>query len=427
MNDVRDNAIYYPMLVSNAGTAEPLSRAEDALIWKKYLTLPQQKRNILTADELPVKLQELQQKFSLNEEIIGKVSLGVRMLFFGEIDLHGCEAKVGSILELNGGGDPNRAREIAQFIDREILHLVPAPVIEEKDEEENPQGAPALVRLPLLQAMGKYPRLGDQNVTTDRIKLRGALEPARGSLSSWIKYYRDELGIGFHDQVQRGRFLFQSENGKHLSGEERDRLNLILKSIEEDFPLEIDTVHQMIIFPAPEKRILEMPVPPVTPLAREMISRSAYPPVSPSTPRAFIPTPPSPSFIGIGSKPVSASASSFAEPGSNQGGVMEIKRRRETEEMPASILSEFGGGATPGKNIAGDTLHFSTGHVFPAEHEPTAPIPHALSPQSPAVASSQTPSPSLRPAEATRSVSPGRTIPPRSPYSIRPLRLRNDQ
>jgi hypothetical protein len=106
-----------------------------------------------------------------------------------------------------------------------------------------------IINLPLLQALSKYEKLGQQVITSEKIKLKTQIEPVRSSLFNWLKYYRDELGIGQHNNVERGEFLFRSENGRKLSGEERERISLILKSVEEYLPITIDTERQEIIFP----------------------------------------------------------------------------------------------------------------------------------------------------------------------------------
>lgn len=107
-----------------------------------------------------------------------------------------------------------------------------------------------IISLPLLQALSKYENLGNQLITGERIRVKSQPEPVRPSLLYWLKYYRDELGIGQHSSVERGDFLFRSENGRKLSASERERVNLILKSVEENFPLSVDISRQEIIFPA---------------------------------------------------------------------------------------------------------------------------------------------------------------------------------
>lgn len=109
--------------------------------------------------------------------------------------------------------------------------------------------------LPLLSALSKYHQLAQQPITREKIRLRTQVEPVRPTLMNWLKYYRSELGIGYHDSVQRGEFLYRSENGRRISDEERERLGLILKSIEEDFPVPIDTARSEIVFPEVRKPV----------------------------------------------------------------------------------------------------------------------------------------------------------------------------
>lgn len=244
-------------------------------------------------------------------------------------------------------------------------------------------------KLPLLKAMSEYDRLGEQQVTTEKIKIKNQSELQRPTLANWIRYYRDELGIGFHDQVLRGRFLFQSENGKKLNNEERERINLILKSIEEDFPIDIDTDRQVVVFPA--RTATPAPVSQVVfPHREPAVPPRETKPFKPVPPPAVSPAPAKPSFF-------------------------------------TSTLS-------PAKNVAGDTLHFSTGHVLPGEKDSEGSAAKAASPQpTTAFTSPQPPRPSLpttppipiTPTPAfmsgiNRSRGP---VLPRSPYSIRPLRM----
>lgn len=238
--------MYYPMLVSQDGTAKGMSPEENTLVWKTYLTLSQLNQDILTDSQMPRQIIRLQDQFGLSEQVVIYVSLFIRKIFFGELSLEQAEAKIGSIL-MTTSGNPNQAQAIVEFIRKEIMTIKPGPQVEEDVEEKKTKVA--IVNLPLLQALSKYEQLGSQLITQERIKIKSQTEPVRPSLIYWIKYYRDELGVGQHSSVQRGNFLFRSENGKRLSIEERERVNLILKSIEENFPLSIDTEKKEILFP----------------------------------------------------------------------------------------------------------------------------------------------------------------------------------
>ncbi len=239
---------YYPMVVSKEGTEEKMSPEDDQSVWDAFEKLSQDKQEVILSSEMPQKIKSLQEKVKLKDSVIGSVSLIVRELFFGEIQLTELEARIASMLTESGGGDPNQAKAIVEFIQKEILTIKPKVKVEEVSEEEKKQVV-VTVKLPLLQALSKYEQLGNQLITRERIKIKSQSEPVRPSLLYWIKYYRDELGVGHHDSVQRGNFLFRSENGKRLSPEERERVNLVLKSVEENFPLEIDTEQSLVLFP----------------------------------------------------------------------------------------------------------------------------------------------------------------------------------
>lgn len=132
---------------------------------------------------------------------------------------------------------------------KKVLEFEPWLLEEDEDTAletaENPT-----VEMPLLRAVGEYPKLGEQQITRERIAVPGKQDPVRPSLSNWIRSYRGELGIGYHEPVVRARFLFDSANGKGLSSEERERLNLIIRSIEENDPVTIDPKRSEIVFPS---------------------------------------------------------------------------------------------------------------------------------------------------------------------------------
>ncbi|MBP7822317.1 MAG: hypothetical protein KA034_00690 [Candidatus Moranbacteria bacterium] len=104
------------------------------------------------------------------------------------------------------------------------------------------------VSLPLLKALGKFEKLGGQQVTNSKIVVKGQNDPVRPTIFNWLRAYRDELGVGAHDSVTRGQFLFHSLNGKGLSSDERDQVGMLLKSIDENSPLTIDAGRQEVIF-----------------------------------------------------------------------------------------------------------------------------------------------------------------------------------
>ncbi len=176
---------------------------------------------------------------------------------------------------------------------KKVLEMEPW-ILEHEDEDQSVSARSGAVfeKISLLPALGKYPKLGEQIVTRERLQLKSQPEPVRPNLTNWLRVYRDELGVGYHDPMTRGKFIFDSVNCKKLSSEERERLNLVLRSIEENMPIDIDPTKMEIVFP--EFRASEKSHPvsrstaPATPLPAvvlpKVVSQVAWPIQRPSAP-----------------------------------------------------------------------------------------------------------------------------------------------
>lgn len=223
---------------------DPRDRAACSALWNQFRELPLLTRNLLTSDELPQAIDALAKEFSLNDSSVMFVSVMVRKMLFKEWDDEACVAKLAAWCQDVDAGNAGKAADIVAAVKNRVLSIVPQ---EEPAEAES--GQHQRVRVALLEALSKFPQLGQQTVTETRVKLKASAEPARGSLLNWIKCYREELGVGYHDSVVRGQFLFRSQNGSRLSDGERERISLLLRSIEDGETLLVDTDRQEIIFP----------------------------------------------------------------------------------------------------------------------------------------------------------------------------------
>jgi len=246
-----------------------------------------------------------------NVELIGGVSIGEWLATFDKLfkpeereedavrDFMTRDSRVAGLSKdeqvvlqvILGWYDKYLATELLSIFDVAVIMSGQPAQRSQSDTGSRFGGQPATVRLPLLQALSKYEQLGNQLITEGRIKLRSQTETVRPSLLYWIKYYRDELGVGHHSSVDRGNFLFRSENGKKLTPEERERVNLVLKSLEENYPVEVDTEQSVIIFPpfvAEQAPVAQMPpTPPMAPMAPQRSSaprQAVFQPSRPSTP-----------------------------------------------------------------------------------------------------------------------------------------------
>ncbi len=111
-------------------------------------------------------------------------------------------------------------------------------------------------KLSINAALQKYPDLGEQLITANPIKLKIFPEPLRPSVKNWISDYRAMLGAGSHGTMERGNFLYHGENAKKLTAGERQKLAIILKSLDENEPISVDAGKQEIIF---SRQITESP------------------------------------------------------------------------------------------------------------------------------------------------------------------------
>lgn len=113
---------------------------------------------------------------------------------------------------------------------------------------------PKNVSLPIAEALKKYPALADQLITGGAVKLTQFPAPARPSIKNWIADYRQKMGAYKHGIVERGKYIFESENMKKMPAADRQKVAFIMKSLDEDFPLLIDAANERVLFPETKKK-----------------------------------------------------------------------------------------------------------------------------------------------------------------------------
>jgi len=115
-------------------------------------------------------------------------------------------------------------------------------------------------KLPIAIAIQKYPELGEQLITQNRIKLAVFPDPVRPSIKNWLADYSYIIGISNRDPIVRGDYLFKGENGRSLNSADREKLAEILKSFEEKTPLTVNTKTNQVVFLAPTEKRAEKPL-----------------------------------------------------------------------------------------------------------------------------------------------------------------------
>jgi hypothetical protein len=100
----------------------------------------------------------------------------------------------------------------------------------------------------ILKAIQQYPQLGEQLITSSPIKLKIFPQSVRPSIKNWIEDYRSTMGAQRHGMMERGNYLFHSENTKNLISGDRKKLAEILRSLDEDVALKVDPERQELVF-----------------------------------------------------------------------------------------------------------------------------------------------------------------------------------
>lgn len=323
---------FYPLLADY----DPSDISAYQLVWATFREMPEFSRKLLTSDELPYALKDFSEKFSLTQSTAAFISVMVRKIIFQEWDEAQSQLELTAWCQEFDSKNTSRVDEILEAVKRDILTIVPS--------EEGAVGETekiVTVRMTLLEALSQYPQLGQQTITETRIKLKTSTELVRGSLINWLKCYREELGVGYHDAILRGQFLFRSQNGLRLTSEEHGRIEILLRSIEDREVVEIDTVHQILIFPP-------APSPKSSPLEQEklLVSKAPLAPAAPPMPMPVQMREKQAVSITTPEKEISHSALG------------------ETGSLHVLNKAQF----SPSNQTLG-TLHFSSKHVLPVEKE----------------------------------------------------------
>ena len=223
------------------------SDEESNQIWKLFAQIPESNKKILLSANIIENLYRAEQQFGWDPYCSARLAYFVRELFFQTLSQSEFYKATEALFRPRYQA---RYNEILTYINNVILTSQPDPEEEEEEEKEQQKiwEEGKVKQLSLLDAMGRYPGVAHQFLTENNIKLKSQAALVRPTLSNWLKNYRDEIGIGKHDAVARANFLFESLNTKQLSSEERERLHTLIRSLEDNELLDIDTEHQVILF-----------------------------------------------------------------------------------------------------------------------------------------------------------------------------------
>jgi|GEM_PF-1587237 len=94
----------------------------------------------------------------------------------------------------------------------------------------------------------KFPKVLEQLLSKQPIRLLFNGEWVKPSIANWLADYRAYVGVGEHKVNERSDYLVRSPNVQNLSGEERERLGLLLRSYDEQYMLPFSVAKQEVLF-----------------------------------------------------------------------------------------------------------------------------------------------------------------------------------
>ena len=208
--------------------------------WAKVDKLRPEKKTILSSDETISQIENLQKSYQLNYEETCDFSRLIRALVFRDIPIN----KIDFIIQKKIPKLSQNLSEIKNIINDILFQK---PVLENKDEQET-KTISNKIQLTIQEALQQYPDAGEQDLTLNPLKLKYFANSVRPSIKNWITDFHDNMGAGKHSAIDRGNYLFHSENGKKLTPVERQKLSAILKSLDEKTPISFNPESKKIIF-----------------------------------------------------------------------------------------------------------------------------------------------------------------------------------
>jgi hypothetical protein len=141
---------------------------------------------------------------------------------------------------------------------KKVLEIEPWILEEQKEkEEEEKQSKDNNIYYPTIdskkyvfsEALKKFLELGEQLITSSKIRLKSFPESVRPSIKNWLSDYTFNAGYERRDSMALGNYLYQNENAKTLNAYDRQRLAYILKAFDENSEVTINEKTKQIAFP----------------------------------------------------------------------------------------------------------------------------------------------------------------------------------
>lgn len=199
----------------------------------------------------------------LYDDIVEKLTLNSKQRLFlpkivWEICLNKNWNQVEAIIIEKMGVHESIAQKIAVILTEKIISQVKEKNSNQsiaqnnflqKVESQKTDKTNETVSLAPEEAYRQFPEIGEQSITSEPIKIKASKDLVKPSIKNWLADYTFKLGFNAHSSIERSNYIFQDENTKKLSFQDKQNLSYILKAYDEKSLLNIDKILKRVVFP----------------------------------------------------------------------------------------------------------------------------------------------------------------------------------
>jgi len=265
---------------------------------EKVEQLPQPVKKVLLSNEIAEITFGINTSYGLNSEQQGKVAQITGQIFVKEIPmekfLEALRENINLPQEILAGVATSLAKEIflplknhfgnlellinqwqakasSPKYKKQSLNLPKAAIKKEEEVVAKPQTG--IIKKDIRSILNEFPEIGRQLIGAQPIKVADFEAPVHPSVKNWLKDYIQQKGAGYHSTMERSDYLYRNPHAQKLDGEDKRKLNQILKSYDENAPLSISLEGKEILFEeeASQKPVQPSPVGPLSPSPLEPV------------------------------------------------------------------------------------------------------------------------------------------------------------
>ena len=225
------------MLVSVTRNPDEETEEQFVTTHDRFLELDEVTKDKLADVKTAEKIQNIGKINNLDLIQTSDIARAIRKYYFGELK----KENIAFDISKSSGVSMEQATAIASAV---VSQIIGDTSFEDR-----------LEKITLQAALKKYEKLGEQHLSGNPIKLKIFESPVRPSIKNWISDYYENVDARKHDSIERGNYLFHSENARRLTTGERQKVGTVLKALDEDGIVMVDPQRQEVVFGAGESPV----------------------------------------------------------------------------------------------------------------------------------------------------------------------------